>query len=288
MPILVDYNQFVIAAIFNSLKEGFKTSELVDENVVRHLLLNHLRANRKKFHNEYGELVICCDEKNVWRKDYFPYYKIRRSMNKKKSDLDWNELYKVMETLKNDIKENFPYKVIQIPKCEADDIIGTICHAYGDEFFSTAGNKFLILSRDKDYKQLLKYQNVKQYDQIDKKFLTVDNAEEFLKEMIVRGDSGDDIPNILSEDNVFALGIRQTILNKKRFDSAMTGENFDDDTLKRLKRNIKLIDLTRVPKEYKEQIMEAYSEETTNKRGGLMDYFMEKGLVNMLSDIGDF
>lgn len=288
MPILVDYNQFVLAAIFNSMKEGFSNSELVDVNVVRHLVLNHIRVNRKKFHREFGELVICCDVKNVWRKDYFPYYKIRRRKSKKESDLDWTALHEVMETIRNDIKNHFPYKVITVDKCEADDIIGTICHEYGDEFFSN-GEKFLILSRDKDYKQLLKYQNVKQYDPIDKKFMTVDDAERYLKEMIIKGDGGDDIPNVMSPDEVFALGIRQKPITKKRMETFINFEGFDTDEMKaQLKRNIKLVDLSKVPKEYKNQIMEAYSIETQNKRGKLMDFFMEKELMGLLSDIGDF
>ena len=286
MPVLIDYSQFVIAAIFNSMKEGFSTSEVTDENVVRHLLLNHLRSNRKRFHREYGELIICCDSKDTWRKDYFPYYKIRRTMNKKKSDIDWNVLHGVMQKLKNELEAHFPYKVIQIAKCEADDIIGVICNKFGDEFLMP-DEKFLILSRDKDYKQLLRYVNVKQYDQIDKKMLHVDNADKFLQEMIICGDSGDDVPNILSKDAVFALKERQKPMTQKRLDAFMSGE-FDEDAKMNYMRNKTLIDLNCVPEELQEQILEAYSKETQNKRGRLLEYFIDKGLTNLLTDIGDF
>lgn len=286
MPILIDYNQFVLAAIFNSMREGFTKTELVDENVVRHLLLNQIRSNRKKFKNEYGEVVICCDSKHTWRKDFFPYYKIRRSLNKNKLDIDWNALYRVMTKLKDELKETFPYKVIQIDKCEADDIIGVICHEFGDEFF-TNEEKFLILSRDKDYKQLLKYANVKHYDQQDKKFFTVPDPELFLREMIIRGDDGDDIPSILSNDTVFALKERQKPMTQKRIDAFLAGE-MDEFHKVNWERNRKLIDLSCVPEEYKSEILEEYSKDTENKRGKLYNYFIQNQLMEMLTDIGDF
>ena len=108
MAILIDLNQFMLAAIFKSLSEGFSTSDMMDENVVRHILLNQIRSNRVKFKKQYGEIVICCDSKNTWRKEFFPYYKIRRNRNKQKSDLDWSKLYDIMGKLKKELKEHFP------------------------------------------------------------------------------------------------------------------------------------------------------------------------------------
>lgn len=287
MAILIDLNQFMLAAIFKSLSEGFSTSDMMDENVVRHILLNQIRSNRVKFKKQYGEVVICCDSKNTWRKEFFPYYKIRRNRNKQKSDLDWSKLYDIMGKLKKELKEHFPYKVIEVELCEADDIIGTIAHTYGDEIL-VENERILILSRDKDYKQLLKYTNVEQFDQIDKKFLRVDDPREFLQEMIITGDSGDDIPNILSEDTVFALGVRQKPITKKRMESFKNGENITEEVRQNIKRNIKLIDLSKVPSQFKKEILEQYEKPCENKRGMLMDYFFKNGLTLMLSDIGDF
>lgn len=287
MAILIDLNQFMLAAIFKSLSEGFSTSDMMDENTVRHILLNQIRSNRVKFKKQYGEIVICCDSKNTWRKEFFPYYKIRRNRNKQKQDLDWSKLYEIMEKLKKELKDHFPYKVIEVERCEADDIIGTIAHAYGDEIL-VENERILILSRDKDYKQLLKYSNVEQFDQIDKKFLRVDDAREFLQEMIITGDSGDDIPNILSEDTVFALGVRQKPITKKRMESFKNGENITEEVRQNIKRNIKLIDLSKVPSQFKKEILEQYEKPCENKRGMLMDYFFKNGLTLMLSDIGDF
>lgn len=286
MPILIDFNQFILAAIFNSLRDGFSTTDVVNENIVRGLFLNQIRANRKKFHAEYGELVICCDSKFTWRKDLFPYYKCRRELNKAESKLDWTKLHNAMQKIKTEVFENFPYKTIQIDKCEADDIIGVICNEYGDEFLA-GEEKFLILSRDKDYKQLLKYVNVKQYDQQDKKYLHVDDAELFLKEMIFKGDGGDDIPNVLSADNVFAAKIRQNPMTEKRLTLLMNGD-ISDEVKINMERNRNLIDLSKVPEIYKTKILEAYQIPCPNKRGKLHKYFIDNRLAAMLPDIGDF
>lgn len=290
MPILIDYNQFVIAAIFNSIKEGLTSSEVVDENTIRHLLLNQIRANRKKFFHEYGEVVICCDSKNTWRKDIFPYYKIRRNDMRKKNDLDWGKLFQTMEKLKNELKDHFPYKVIQVDKCEADDIIGTICNSYGEHFLIPEDRNFLILSRDKDFKQLLGYINVKMYDQKEKQFLSVANSKKFLKELIIRGDAGDDVPNILSSDSCFALKERQKMMTAPRFEKLM-GQRYsemEDDVRKNFDRNQTLIDFECIPEKLQTTILSEYEKESVNKRSGLMNYFMHNGLNNLLSDLGDF
>lgn len=284
--IFIDYNQFILAAIFNSLREGFSTKEVVDINIVRHYVLNQIRSNRKKFKNEYGELVICCDSSEVWRKDFFPYYKIRRSENRKANDLDWSAVFKVMEQFKQELIDNFPYKVINVAKCEADDIIGVLCHHFGSDFF-VGDEKHLILSRDKDYKQLQKFANIFQYDQYEKKFITVQDPETLLLEMIITGDSGDDIPNVLSDDNVFAIKKRQTVMTAKRREMLMNGQ-MDEDTKIRWERNKTLIDLSMIPDNYKTSILEAYENAKPNKRGKLMNYFFENGLTNLMEDIGDF
>ena len=167
--ILVDYNQVILATLFASI--GNHTNVELDDNIVRHMFLNSLRANRKKFTEEYGELVICTDNRNVWRRDYYPYYKANRKKNRSESDLDWNALFAIMDTLKNEINENFPYKVLGFERMEADDIIGAIVHEHGTEL-NMGSEKILVLSGDKDYIQLQTYANVDQFDPIRKRWIS--------------------------------------------------------------------------------------------------------------------
>ena len=191
MSILVDLNQVMIASLMAQL--GTHRNAEVDENMIRHMVLNSLRFNRMKFKSEFGELIICADDRSYWRKDVFPYYKASRRKARDESELDWGCIFSALNKIRDELKEVFPYKVIQIDGCEADDVIGAIIHKEGK--YLNSGENFLILSGDKDYIQLLKYANVKQYSPILKKWITHSNPEEYLFEHIIRGDAGDGVPN---------------------------------------------------------------------------------------------
>ena len=160
MAILVDYNQIIIASLFASI--GNHTDVAADENIIRHMFLNSIRSNRKKFGKEYGEIVICADGKNTWRKEAYPYYKANRKKSRDSSGLDWSALFEIMNNIRSELIEFFPYKVIHIDRCEADDIIGTICHQEGTEL-NMGAEKMIIISADKDFIQLQADGHVKQW-----------------------------------------------------------------------------------------------------------------------------
>lgn len=286
MAILVDYNQVMLASLFASI--GNHHNVEIDENLIRHMFLNSLRLNRKKFSEEYGELVICADNKNVWRRDVFPYYKANRRKARSESDLDWGALFEVVHRIKDELNEFFPYKVLHIERCEADDIIGTIVHQYGTEL-NTGSEKILILSGDKDYIQLHKYSNVDQYDPVRKRWIKNSDPDKYLQEQILKGDVGDGVPNILSPDNCLAVGERQKPMTSKRIETFIDSpEIMNEETLLRFNRNKKMIDLSQVPNDLKERILEDYSKEKDMGRKHLFNFFVKKKLKNLITDIQDF
>jgi hypothetical protein len=284
MAILIDYNQVILASLFASIGNHHNVD--IDENLIRHMFLNSIRANRKKFTKDYGEIIICADNKNSWRREAYPYYKANRRKSRDESELDWSQLFSVMDTIRTELKEVFPYKVIHIEHCEADDAIGTICHEMG-EVLNTGGEKFLVLSGDKDYIQLQKYSNVDQYDPIRKRWIRNDNPENYLKEHIIRGDKGDGVPNILSPDNCLALGERQKAMTKPRLSKMLNGD-MDAETQRRFYRNKMMIDLEEIPQKYKDQILVEYYAEKDVGREHLFNFFVEKKLKNLITDIQDF
>lgn len=282
----MDFNQVILASLFQAV--GNHTNIDIDENVIRHMFLNSVRMNRKKFNQEYGEIIICADGKNTWRRDAYPYYKANRKKTRDKSDLDWNKVFNIMNVIRDEMREFFPYKVIHIDHCEADDIIGTIIHNEGTEM-NTGAEKYLVLSADKDFIQLQTYANVDQYDPIRKRWLTDNNPTQFLEEHIIKGDSGDGVPNILSPDNCLAVGERQKPMTQKRMALYRgTNENMDEETIARYNRNKKMIDLNEVPQKYKDMIMAEYTREETVGRSQLFNFFITKKLKNLVSDIQDF
>lgn len=286
MAILVDYNQVILASLFASIGNHYNVD--IDENLIRHMFLNSLRSNRKKFVEEYGEIVICADGKNTWRREMYPYYKANRKKSRDESELDWNALFTIMNNIRDELKEFFPYKVIHMEHCEADDIIGSIIHEHGSDL-NIGSEKFLVLSGDKDYIQLQTYVNVDQYDPVRKRWIKHQSPEQYLMEHVLKGDTGDGVPNVLSADNCLAVGERQKAMTSKRMEALLKGpENMDAETLRRYHRNKMMIDLSQIPANYKEKILEEYSKDKEVGRQHLFNFFIKKKLKNLVTDIQDF
>lgn len=286
MAILVDYNQVILASLFASIGNHYNVD--IDENLIRHMFLNSLRANRKKFKDEYGEIVICADGKNTWRREMYPYYKANRKKSRDESELDWNALFTIMNNIRDELKEFFPYKVIHMDHCEADDIIGSIIHEHGSEL-NIGSEKFLILSGDKDYIQLQTYANVDQYDPVRKRWIRHQYPDQYLLEHVLKGDTGDGVPNVLSADNCLAVGERQKAMTAKRMEALSKGpDHMDEETLRRYHRNKMMIDLSEIPANYKEKILAEYDKDKDVGRQHLFNFFIKKKLKNLVTDIQDF
>ncbi len=283
--IIVDLNQVMLSNLLMQL--GNHTNAQIEENMVRHMILNSLRSYRVKFGPDYGEMIIACDNTNYWRKQIFPYYKANRKKNQEKSDMDWKAIFECMNKIRSELKEFFPYRVIDIESAEADDIIGTLVKNFGNE---VGGEPILILSGDKDFIQLQVYGNVKQYDPTRKKWVSHNNPEEFLKEHIMKGDSGDGVPNILSSDNTFVVGERQRPLTAKKIEKymKMTPNEMEAVIAKNYFRNAQLIDLSYIPDTIKEKVMESFKNQANKDRSKLMNYFVANKLRNLTEHIGEF
>jgi len=252
----------------------------IDEKMVRHMILNSLRMYRSKFLSEFGELVLCYDSRHYWRRDYFPEYKHSRRKGREKDSKNWDEIFSCLNKIKEEIKNNMPYKFLEVYGAEADDIIATLCSESSDEV--------MILSGDKDFIQLQIYPNVKQYSPITKKMINGINPDDYLKEHVLKGDSSDGVPNVLSPDNSFVDGIRQKPLSKKKI-SAMISGRFPNDEIKRnYQRNKTLIDLGCIPSELRTEILDIYKEAPQNERSKILSYFIKQRLKTLTESIGEF
>ena len=282
--IIVDLSQVMISNLMVQL--GNHTNTEIEEDLLRHMVLNSIRSYNQKFKNEYGEMIIACDAGNNWRKQIFPYYKANRRKNREKSELNWTHIFDVLGKVREELKEYFPYRVIQIDGAEADDIIGTLVDKFGN-----TSEKILIMSGDKDFVQLQRYMNVKQYDPVQKKWRTTNDPDRFVKEHIMRGDTGDGVPNFLSADNTFVVGARQKPLSQKKMDAwiHMDPREFcDENMLRGYMRNQQLVDLTFVPETLRVQVLEEYEAQAGKGRSKLFNYFIEKRLKNLLESINEF
>ena len=244
----------------------------------------------KKHRDEYGQVVICADGMNTWRKDFFPEYKAHRRKNRDESDQDWNEIFRILHTVRDEIRDYLPYKVIHMEGVEADDIIGTLV-MQTQEF--GMDEPVMIISSDKDFIQLQKYKNVKQWSPIQKKFVTDKNPRTYLFNHIMRGDSGDGVPNVLSADDTFISENHQTPLRQTRIDNWLENadnlrEHMDEDTYRNYQRNKKLIDLTDIPDPIQASIINTFNGQTKTPNMKVLNYLIKKRCNHLIEVVEEF
>ena len=296
--ILVDYSQVALAAILTFQRE-LKGTESEVKNLIRHVTLSTIKSYKKKYGKEYGELVICCDGRKYWRKEFFEQYKGSRKKNRDASDLDWKLIFDTLSEMREDIAKHFPWRVIHVDRAEADDIIAVMSKWLQDNQLVQEGlveetQKVLILSSDKDFKQLQLYPTIKQWSPMQKKYITASKQEirDFMIEHIVKGDTGDGVPNILSKDDVFMIGERQKPMSAKRL-AEFIDKGFDacknDDERRNWHRNATLVDFQFIPEDVQKSIVDTY---LSNKPNGdkmtVMNYLMEHRCRLLLEELEDF
>jgi 5'-3' exonuclease len=281
--IIFDFNQ---VAISNLMEQIGSSKTAVDETLVRHMILNTIRTYVKKFKETHGpEIIIACDSKNYWRREIFPHYKAGRKKARESSGHDWGSIFDCLNKIRDELKNHSPYKVIEIETSEADDIVAALVQKY------SATQKIMILSSDKDFAQLQRYPNVEQYSPILKKFIKEPLPLAQLKQLIIRGDKGDGIPNILSADDCFVTATRQKPITETKIIGWMNQEPKDfcnDLMLRNFSRNETLIDLTKIPENLKETILHTYENAKGKTKQEFMNYMIANRLKNLIEVIDEF
>jgi len=278
--ILLDYSQTVIGS-FMAMGRG---KPVVEEDLLRHTILNSIRMFRNQFTKDFGEMVICCDGKDNWRKKLFPEYKANRRKNRENDPTDWKTLFELLHEMREELSKYFPYKVMHVEEAEADDIIAVIVRELSEE-------PTLILSSDKDFIQLQKFDNVKQWSPLQKKFIVGDPVES-LFDKTIRGDTGDGVPNILSsDDTLITEGKRQTPVRKKNMElwRGKKPEDFCNETmLRNYHRNKTMVDLEETPESIRINIVNQYDNQEAGDRSQLWNYFVDNRLKNLMDVIDEF
>lgn len=297
--IIVDYSGCAIAAIL-AFSEDLQRDEAHIENLIRHVVISTIKGYKKKFHQEYGnEVVIACDSNHYWRKDVFPHYKAGRKKAREESDIPWNLIFKYMEAVKQDLMEHFPYKVITVHGAEADDIIGVLVQDIATQPEQSTldigePKKTLIISGDKDAKQLLTHKNIRQWIPREKKYAQLEESSKlFLRRLILTGDKGDGVANVFSPADSFVTGIRQKPATEKKMLPMLEAKNMldaapDDFTRQRIIENTRMISFNAIPKSLRSNIIDAYEVQPKGNRMSIMKYLAAKDMKLMLADLEDF
>jgi len=283
--VIVDFNGLAIGSIMGQLSRG----EELSENLVKHIILNNLRVYRNKYpESKHGNMVIACDSYS-WRKDVFPEYKAARKANRATDKHDWPLIFDLIESTLDDLRENFPYAVIKIDSAEADDIIGALTVHKAD----FGGEDVVIISADKDFIQLQQYGHVEQWSPMFNKMIKEDNPRRYLFEHLLKGDSGDGVPNANSHDDVFTTGSRQTPMTQKAIDKYW--DNRDDlemimkpNVFRNFMRNVQMIDLTNTPDGIREEAINKYENYVYPTRTNILTYLVEHRMKMLVDCAAEF
>jgi len=284
--IIVDYSGIAIASIFSQDRP-----EEIQEGLIRHMILNSLRRYNVKFRKEYGEMVIACDSTS-WRKEAYPQYKAKRKSNRDESPLDWSHFFTLINGVRDEIKENMHYPVVQVDRAEADDIVATLVKST-QEFGQS--EPVMIVSSDKDFFQLHRYSNVKQFSPMKRDFAKVDDAAFYKFDHVCRGDSSDGVPNVLSVDDTFTEGIRQRPMYAKKIQEWYTAKDdsqlmdmMGQETYRNYCRNKSVIDLDCIPEDIVQDINDKYNSQTNKNKGKVLTYLIEKRCNMLIDSVADF
>lgn len=239
---------------------------------------------KKKFQDEFGHVVVCCDSKSNWRRAVFPYYKQRRRDKRSNDEKDWDSIFDMFSVVKTHFKQNMQETVLEIDDLEGDDLI-----ALGTKMINRRPH--LIISSDKDMTQLTCLSGVKMFHVLHQEFVEFDERAFILQ--ILKGDRSDGVPSILCEDNHFVEeNTSRRPLTKKYTDAV---SSISEDEIRRVfadskdlekivehfRRNRLLIDLDYIPEKYKEifrtEFMAAYNAQKHNDS----DSYYRKLGINM-------
>lgn len=300
MAILVDLSQVVLGSCY-----AFKNELHVDRtnadkaeaaNLIRHVILSQLKYYNTHYKQQYGKLVVCCDGRHYWRKEIFPYYKANRKKVRAQSDMDWHLIFETMNTMIDDLRQNFMFPVVRVDRAESDDVIATLCKYYqtnetGEDILFDVKQPVLIVSSDKDFVQLHQYDNVHQLSPRTKAMVTDPNPKLYIAQKCMTGDRGDGIPNIMSADDTYVKEQRSNKLTSKKID-ALLAEGYDncqDETIKtRWMRNRRLIDFAFIPGEIQDEIVSTYKLPIEGNKAKIFNYFVKHNCNILLNEINCF
>lgn len=274
--ILVDANQIAIS----HLMVRQKIEDGINIDSVRRSIVKVLARIQKQYGAEYGKMVLCYDDKNYWRTQAFPFYKKNRKQERETSKYDWDMVFSVLNKIRDEIRRNLPYYVIQVQGAEADDVIAALSR------YNHSSDKILILSADKDFIQLHKYPTVKQYDPIRNRWIENEDPIQYLQEHIIRGDRSDGIPNILTCDDAIVNGKAQKKMSKEKI-SALASMDPADFTnyirLRNWKRNSELIDFAKIPRPIVDNIIMTYNKYRANTSIDIQ-YFIDNNIQDLIEE----
>jgi hypothetical protein len=288
--IIFDYRHTAIRNLM-ALQRELKTIE-VEADLLRHMILNSIRAVNSRHKRKYGQLVIACEGDGIWRREFFPYYKAHRKKGREQSLIDWQLVDRLFDQIADEIQVYMPYRVVKVSGAEGDDVIASLVGdkaGSGDYYFASPDEEpIMIVSADRDFSQLLANPSVRLWDPIQRKDVVSNDPARELKEKVIRGDPGDGVPNVLTDDDALVAGKRQKSIFEKKLVEWLDQEPVKFCEPEKWLRNSTLIDFKHIPDEVRASVLDKYDQEGRKPKGSVMDYLLQFRLKNLMEHAQDF
>lgn len=140
-----------------SHKAGFST--VYNKMPVKYTCLSMMIADLKKIGVSNDDIIIvACDGRNNWRKQYSLEYKSGRKQKLDDSGLDWAKIWEELNDLLDDIEIDTSWHVVKCDRLECDDIMAVASRYYKDR-------EVILVTYDADMEQLWLYPNIKIWSQ---------------------------------------------------------------------------------------------------------------------------
>ena len=134
-----------------------------------------------------------------------------------------------------------------------------------------------------------RYKHVKQFSPIQKKFIRLDtSADKTVLEHIIRGDKGDGIPNVFSADDSIVTGERQKSVSSKKLEEWLNDPSTmpnDATFLRNYHRNRALVDLSLIPHDIQERIINTFTTYPVKDKSQLLNYLISNRMKQMIEHI---
>lgn len=271
--LVVDLNNLVFATRYSKIKTPGRNRR--KEEFVTELIFKEMITYIAKFsiENKVDGIMVACDSPHVWRKDIFPSYKSASNHE----DVYYDECIRAANLCKDFFRECTNSQILEVPRAEADDIIGVFCN-------ESENVENIIMSSDKDFIQLLS-ETTSLYSPTQKEWRKSEDPQFDLFVKCIRGDRNDCVPSAFPK-------VYQTRL-EKAWNDPLEMQNLVETVRKdgvkvfdALEMNLNLIDLSCVPEWLKENIRAAIMKPPQKQFGEMkMMSFFGKHNLKKFSDM---
>lgn len=182
--LLIDTNNLSMRCLFALAYDPTDTKF----NLFKAAFLGSLKKSIKQF--KPNKIIFCQEGFHNWRRELFDDYKCSRAPGREASPVDFDAFFKMNNEFLDDLQHILQNTLfLRIDHLEADDLIALITK-HKKEWNIT------VISTDKDFYQLHKFSNFRQWDPIKNKFIEVLDPHAALMTKIITGDKSDDIPQL--------------------------------------------------------------------------------------------